>query len=315
MSSAEDSPAKTSVPPEKEQESQESGRDCGPSSPGSLARFNRHTSSWKTAQCSLFGGLELFSGTWPRWGLMRAGELFPLQMPSGLEELRASITSGSGFGLRLLTPTKEDHKSDGKKAMEAWENALVMGALPKTTYQRLRNQIHFQRLPPLHGMSKDGKSNGPSGNELGCAVNRMQTPVADDAVGRTKGKFNSRGEPKLSAQVLIAVIEPQTTERERVPTPTVNDSKNDGPPSQFNRNSMPLNCVVKRKPTVTKSDAMGGPGRGKNKEGANNLRTDIGGSLNPPWVEWLMGWPIGWTELRPLEMDKFRQWRRSHGGF
>ena len=38
-----------------------------------------------------------------------------------------------------------------------------------------------------------------------------------------------------------------------------------------------------------------------------------GGSLNPPWVEWLMGWPLGWTDLKPLETDKFRQWQNSHG--
>ena len=38
--------------------------------------------------------------------------------------------------------------------------------------------------------------------------------------------------------------------------------------------------------------------------GGNNhrdLRTDIGGQLNPPWVEWLMGFPIGWTELSASE--------------
>jgi hypothetical protein len=28
------------------------------------------------------------------------------------------------------------------------------------------------------------------------------------------------------------------------------------------------------------------------------------GRLNPQWVEWLMGWPLGWTDLKPLEMDK-----------
>lgn len=39
----------------------------------------------------------------------------------------------------------------------------------------------------------------------------------------------------------------------------------------------------------------------------------IGGQLNPEWIEWLMGWPIGWTDLRPLAMDRFQQWRRSHG--
>lgn len=38
-----------------------------------------------------------------------------------------------------------------------------------------------------------------------------------------------------------------------------------------------------------------------------------GGHLNPDWVEWLMGWPIGWTDLEPLAMDKFRQWLEQHG--
>lgn len=37
--------------------------------------------------------------------------------------------------------------------------------------------------------------------------------------------------------------------------------------------------------------------------------------LNPDWVEWLMGWPIGQTELKPLAMDRFREWRQQHGGF
>jgi hypothetical protein len=37
-----------------------------------------------------------------------------------------------------------------------------------------------------------------------------------------------------------------------------------------------------------------------------------GGQLNPEWVEWLMGWPIGLTALKPLETDKFREWRQQH---
>jgi hypothetical protein len=36
------------------------------------------------------------------------------------------------------------------------------------------------------------------------------------------------------------------------------------------------------------------------------------GQLNPPWVEWLIGWPIGWTDLKPLEMDRFRRRWLSH---
>lgn len=38
-----------------------------------------------------------------------------------------------------------------------------------------------------------------------------------------------------------------------------------------------------------------------------------GGQLNPNWEEWLMGWPIGWTELSALETDKFQQWLDLHG--
>lgn len=44
------------------------------------------------------------------------------------------------------------------------------------------------------------------------------------------------------------------------------------------------------------------------------LSEQIGGQLNPNWVEWLMGWPPGWTDLKPLEMDKCRNARLKHGG-
>jgi hypothetical protein len=38
-----------------------------------------------------------------------------------------------------------------------------------------------------------------------------------------------------------------------------------------------------------------------------------GGLPKPEWVENLMGWPTGWTDLRPLEMDKFQRWCSLHG--
>ena len=38
-----------------------------------------------------------------------------------------------------------------------------------------------------------------------------------------------------------------------------------------------------------------------------------GGALNPTWVEWLMGWPLGWTDCAASATDKFRQWCASHG--
>jgi len=37
--------------------------------------------------------------------------------------------------------------------------------------------------------------------------------------------------------------------------------------------------------------------------------------MPPTFNECLMGWPIEWTSLEPLAMDKFQQWQQQHGGF
>ena len=42
-------------------------------------------------------------------------------------------------------------------------------------------------------------------------------------------------------------------------------------------------------------------------------KPNIGGRLNPMWVEWLMGWPLGWTDLKPLVTDKFHCVPQKHG--
>ena len=34
--------------------------------------------------------------------------------------------------------------------------------------------------------------------------------------------------------------------------------------------------------------------------------------LNPEWVEWLMGWPIGHTGLKPLGTGRYQEWLRQH---
>ena len=38
-----------------------------------------------------------------------------------------------------------------------------------------------------------------------------------------------------------------------------------------------------------------------------------GGQLNPIFVEWLMGWTLGWTDLKPLVMDKSLSVPPQHG--
>ena len=66
-----------------------------------------------------------------------------------------------------------------------------------------------------------------------------------------------------------------------LPTPTGHNSKEGAYPAEFTRNT----------PT---------------------LAAQIGGKINPDWNEWRMEWPIGWSALKPLEMDKFQSWLHAH---
>jgi hypothetical protein len=36
---------------------------------------------------------------------------------------------------------------------------------------------------------------------------------------------------------------------------------------------------------------------------------------HPTHSEIRMGWPLGWTDLKPLATDKFQEWQQQHGGY
>jgi integrase len=68
------------------QGSTERARVFGQSTPAWLASFDPDTSSWRTSQLSLLGGLDEFSGTWPRSGMTRSGTAYQLQPLAPLTE-------------------------------------------------------------------------------------------------------------------------------------------------------------------------------------------------------------------------------------
>ena len=207
MSSPGGSPARTSVSPAKAPESTASDPGYGVTWRGSLARFDPDSRSWKTAQHSLIEDSDECSVTWPRSGMTADGQCYLLPMSE-----RRTVASESGL----------------------W-----------------------------------------------------QTPVADDSVNRVAGKFNSRGEPKLSAQVLW-------------PTPHgfSPDGRSNGPSG--NELGRAVNQSLAW-PTPTSSLGTKG-GR------VTPRKSREGGSLHPDWVELLMGWPKGWTSLDPLESSEMRGW-------
>ncbi len=92
------------------------------------------------------------------------------------------------------------------------------------------------------------------------------------------------------------------------PTPTVYGN-HQTPKAGTNRGTG-LSTAVKTWPTPRVQSASGsGPSRIGNKA---DLQTQAGGLLNPMWVEWLMGYPSEWTELKDWAMLWFRPKRVRH---
>jgi hypothetical protein len=94
-----------------------------------------------------------------------------------------------------------------------------------------------------------------------------------------------------------------------LPTPT--GANNETSPSMMkwraNRNMLPTLSA-----TLYGTNRGGAAGRvGQERPSLERLLGGIKLSIR----EWMMGWPIGWTALEPLEMDKFQQWRQWLGKY
>lgn len=73
-----------------------------------------------------------------------------------------------------------------------------------------------------------------------------------------------------------------------------------------------LNDAVARFPTPAAKDWRGPNKKSYRERGGGSkgeqLPNAVGGSLNPPWVAWLMGWPPGFTSLEPMPREAFQRW-------
>ena len=106
-----------------------------------------------------------------------------------------------------------------------------------------------------------------------------------------------------------------------LPTPTAQDyGTNKGGAAGRTGKARPSLVTMARQnrwPTMTCTDASGKPrpprrktlkGSGKITGGQKpGLLETIGGPLNPAWVEWLMGYPTGWTDAGPWAMPLSRR--------
>ena len=278
-------PARMCPAPGKGQESTGSDPVCSSTWQESLVQFDPPTSSWRTAHCLWEEDLPECSVRLHRWGMMRNGELWERTMPEHL-------TEGIASGL-WPTPTTIDNPQvagQGKAAGNPKRGTTLGGAV---------------RMWPTPKASAAGPDlakleRSTTGISLQTAVTMWPTPTA--AEGSKIGSQANYGQKGLSNHPAI-VGEPTRPKGEKSrkgektwPTPTSRD----------HHGAYRTESLIREN---GKSRAQMLPNAGKGAE------TCPGGQLNPTWVEWLMGWPIGWTDLKPLEMDKFQQWQHSHSKF
>jgi hypothetical protein len=155
---------------------------------------------------------------------------------------------------------------------ECWEQRMLEQNIRGTGFGLSPNGLDTFHTPNTTGL--DGGSN--SRRALQKRIENFPTPQATDyrdkptsASWKAKGAMNySLANPEIQA---------------KWPTPKCSDSRH----------------AISRH--ITDPDGMW---KGNLGEVVMSTLEPTTGRLNPTWVEWLMGWPLEWTDLKPLEMDK-----------
>lgn len=135
--------------------------------------------------------------------------------------------------------------------------------------RRTEGHVSFLWATPTAANAKGTTGGGPRAKDLRQDVRVYPTPRASDGKGAVTREAAEKALERGYGPNLAEYIQ-------LFPPPTANDAKNNGAPSQHERNSAALNVVA-------------------------------GGALNPDWVEWLMGFPPGWTELSGGEKNPTSQ--------
>jgi len=148
---------------------------------------------------------------------------------------------------------------------ECWEQRTLEQTIRGTESGLLPDGMVTFHTPNTTGL--DGGSN--SRKALKKRMESWPTPDANCGARGTQELWTAKRKSGQPAQYSIN----QAVRDKMFPTPTAHNSKECASPSEYNRDTP-------------------------------SLATHAGGKLNPMWVEWLMGWPLGHTDLKPLETDK-----------
>jgi DNA (cytosine-5)-methyltransferase 1 len=180
---------------------------------------------------------------------------------------------------------------------ECWEQRTLERHIRGTGFGLSPNGVDSFHTPNTTGL--DGGSN--SRKALKKRMEMWPTPAtkgyghaAEGMVGNLMTKIEKGILTKQEAEQMLSLpkLENHRTWKKKFPTPQLSDYKDLGNMS---------NPSIQRRAQKGKQMTL------------SMVAHPTSGQLNPMWVEWLMGWPLGWTDLKPLEMDKSHSVPQPHG--
>jgi len=143
--------------------------------------------------------------------------------------------------------------------------------------------------PPEHWNQRfyDGRTGRLVQKGLTQAVRMWPTPRVQDSYERSNWRtVRGANEDGFAMMTLSRKVKYSDATNRRWPTPKEGDWRSGLQRRQFDTM---LNVEACRREGVSGS----------------------GGQLNPDWVELLMGYPRGWTALKPMDMGEFGAWREG----
>ena len=303
----------------KAREYAEREADCGRNMLVSFAKFDPVSYSWKIPHFLFQGDLATYSQTWPRWGMMVRGECYPL--PPWAQD-----TGATAFG-----ELSDAGMIEAAAESATWPTPTVFGNGNRSEYggksgdgldtavKRKGAKSATGPTPTCAGL--DGGSNSRrAARGRGPCIERyaksatVPTPQATDAKHTINENREGRQIMLIHAIRDRAISAPWPTPTAHAAKPVCNEKPRDG-----------LNYAVERGKTKSHiyptigTQTMGGCsgsfaklkaleeiGRLTPEErramsshltGGKDPDTANCGMLNPDWVEWLMHFPIGWTDI------------------
>jgi hypothetical protein len=133
---------------------------------------------------------------------------------------------------------------------------------------------------------------------------KWRTPKAGSHGDERYNEEFARGErpTKASGHPVELTLENQIRIREQFPTPLAHDAHKGVPSADLLKGADGRDRRTELTNYVT-YDEQGNESK--------NVTPSNKGQLSPDWTEWLMGWPVGWTDLKPLSPEAVARWKEA----